>query len=717
MPSRNGLFFTLARAGVAPEPLPAVTRFTLDEALSRPFTLSLDLVHPSPDLDPDDWIDQDLALAIHQDGQVTRRVHGIVTDFERGRTGARRTAYRLVVRPALWRLALRRNARIFQQADPLDVIHTLLAEHGIGDAAFNILNAPEPREYLVQYRESDLDFIHRLAAELGIRYFHEFDDDPAGGHRPVFSDTHRGLLHLGERPCRPRAGGRADERHIHRLQETARLRPHRATLEDRYFRNPRRRLLHEEALDTPVEAYEHYDFPGRFQRDPEATAFTRVRLQQLRADAHTAEIESDLPELRPGTRFTLDGHDSGERRRDWQVVGALHEGHQPQALEEDAVLLGDTDPAERDGVARLHNHVTLVPADRDWRPPYHPDQKPRVDGPQIARVVGPEGEEIHCDEHARVKLRFPWDRYAEDNEHASAWIRVAQAWAGPGYGSVLLPRIGHAVIVDFLEGDPDRPVVTGAVHDGDNPPPYPLPEHKTRSVLRTRSHQADGYNELRFDDARDAEQIHLHAQRDLDLITRNDRSETIERHSHLGVHGDRLAEVRGNEHLTVQGERREHTAADQHLTVDGTLHQRFGTAQLVEAGREIHHAAGTKIVLDAGAEITLEAGGSFIKIDPSGVTVSGPNVRLNSGGSPGSGSPPQVQMPEHPRSADASPRSRSSTSGPAPGAGADAIQEASMAEGTAERERELLVDITSGSEDGRQVRLRQGRAKPAGGQH
>uniref|UniRef100_UPI0012E9C6A7 type VI secretion system Vgr family protein n=1 Tax=Thioalkalivibrio sp. ALE20 TaxID=545275 RepID=UPI0012E9C6A7 len=304
-------------------------------------------------------------------------------------------------------------------------------------------------------------------------------------------------------------------------------------------------------------------------------------------------------------------------------------------------------------------------------------------------------------------------RYAEDNEHASAWIRVAQAWAGPGYGSVLLPRIGHAVIVDFLEGDPDRPVVTGAVHDGDNPPPYPLPEHKTRSVLRTRSHQAEGYNELRFDDARDAEQIHLHAQRDLDLITRNDRSETIERHSHLGVHGDRLAEVRGNEHLTVQGERREHTAADQHLTVDGTLHQRFGTAQLVEAGREIHHAAGTKIVLDAGAEITLQAGGSFIKVDPSGVTLSGPNVRLNSGGSPGSGSPPQVQMPEHPRSADASPRSRSSTSGPAPGAGADAIREASMAEGTAERERELLVDITSGSEDGQQVRLRQGRADAA----
>ncbi|WP_024329556.1 hypothetical protein, partial [Thioalkalivibrio sp. ALR17-21] len=183
------------------------------------------------------------------------------------------------------------------------------------------------------------------------------------------------------------------------------------------------------------------------------------------------------------------------------------------------------------------------------------------------------------------------------------------------------------------------------------PPPYPLPDHKTRSVLRTRSHQAEGYNELRFDDARDAEQIHLHAQRDLDLITRNDRSETIERHSHLGVHGDRLAEVRGNEHLTVQGERREHTAADQHFTVDGTLHLKAGQAWLSESGRELHIKAGHQVVLDAGAEITLEAGGSFIKVDPSGVTLSGPSVRLNSGGSPGSGSGQAARTPALPEDA------------------------------------------------------------------
>ncbi|ABI55401.1 type VI secretion system Vgr family protein [Alkalilimnicola ehrlichii MLHE-1] len=275
-----------------------------------------------------------------------------------------------------------------------------------------------------------------------------------------------------------------------------------------------------------------------------------------------------------------------------------------------------------------------------------------MEGPQIARVVGPEGEAIHCDEHGRVKVRFPWDRYAADDEHASAWLRVAQPWAGPGYGGLFLPRVGHAVIVDFLAGDPDQPVITGRVYDGHNTPPYPLPAHKTRSVLRSRSQDGEGYNELHFEDAREAERIHLHAQRDLDLHTRNDRSETIGRHSHLGVHGDRLAEIHGDEHLTVQGERRERTGGDQHLSVEGTLHLKAGEAWLSECGRELHVKSGHKAVIDAGAEITLQAGGSFIKVDPSGITLSGPGIRMNSGGSPGSGSGQAALAPEVPREAE-----------------------------------------------------------------
>ncbi|MCH4565656.1 type VI secretion system tip protein VgrG, partial [Halomonas sp. EGI 63088] len=191
--------------------------------------------------------------------------------------------------------------------------------------------------------------------------------------------------------------------------------------------------------------------------------------------------------------------------------------------------------ADSAGMTQYHNELVLTPADTAWRPA--PDPKPRVDGPQVAFVVGPEGEEIHCDEHGRVKVRFPWDRYADPDtagaggeaaeRGASAWLRVSQGWAGGGYGSIAIPRIGHEVIVSFLEGDPDQPLITGRTYHAVNTPPYPLPEHKTRTVLRTQSHQGDGFNELRFEDQAEREQIWLHAQKDLELLTNHDRTEEI----------------------------------------------------------------------------------------------------------------------------------------------------------------------------------------------
>ncbi|MBR9906203.1 MAG: type VI secretion system tip protein VgrG, partial [Gammaproteobacteria bacterium] len=270
---------------------------------------------------------------------------------------------------------------------------------------------------------------------------------------------------------------------------------------------------------------------------------------------------------------------------------------------------------------------------------------PRVDGPQVAFVVGPEGEEIHCDEHGRVKVQFPWDRYAEPNDTASCWVRVAQGWAGGGYGSIAIPRIGHEVIISFLEGDPDQPLITGRTYHAVNTAPYPLPEHKTRTVIRTQSHKAEGFNELRFEDEAGEEQIWLHAQKDLELLTLNDRTEEIRNDSHLKVHNDRISEIDNDDHHTVHNNRHTQVDGDDHLMIDGTRHEKVGQAQLMEAGQEIHHKAGMKVVIEAGAEITLKAGGSFLKIDPSGVTIVGPQVKINSGGSPGSGSGQAVESP------------------------------------------------------------------------
>ncbi|MCE8023861.1 type VI secretion system Vgr family protein [Billgrantia aerodenitrificans] len=663
MADRTGLQFTLDLAGVDSAEL-AVIDFTLEEALSQPFHLEVRFASRDGSLSATELLDRPVSLTIWQDGEVLRRVHAVVSEFGRGDRGHRRTLYSLVARPALWRLDLRHNSRIFQEVSPLTVLNTLCDERGLTDVAFAVTRDLAEREFLVQYRETDLAFVERLAAEEGLFYFHEFEDAPNGAHRLVFADAPQTLAHLGERTYHGRAGGTPPSRHVRKLQQLARVAPASVTLKDYSFKNPAYAQLHEHAAGDLEEhaqrgEYEHYDYPGRYKADASGDAFTRIRLEHLRSGALTCAAESDLPELAPGVKFTLTDHDLSELNRDWQVVKVKHTGSQPQALEEDGVTqsdaagLGLRGRAGSEGMTKFDNELILTPADRAWRPT--PNAKPRVDGPQIAFVVGPEGEEIYCDEHGRVKVQFPWDRYAEPDETASAWVRVSQGWAGGGYGSMAIPRIGHEVVVSFLEGDPDQPLITGRTYHAVNKPPYVLPEHKTRTVIRTQSHKGEGFNELRFEDEAGEEQIWLHAQKDLELLTNNDRTEEIGNDSFLTVHHDRIGEIHADDHLTVHGSRHTQIDGDDHLIVDASRHEKYGRAQLVEAGQEIHHKAGMKVVIEAGAEITLKAGGSFIKLDPSGVTIVGSQVKINSGGSPGSGSGQAAQAPALPREAEAAP--------------------------------------------------------------
>nr|WP_297460497.1 type VI secretion system tip protein TssI/VgrG [uncultured Halomonas sp.] len=638
MANPTGLQFTLSPAHDDQADL-AVIDFDCQETLSTPFLLRVAFASQRHDLAPSAWLDREVGLTIWQDGVALRRFHGIVSEFAQGDRGHRRSQYSIVVRPALWRLSLRQNSRIFQHASPQTIVNTLLAERGITDVAFSISREPLEREYCVQYRETDLEFIQRLAAEEGWCYFHEFDENGTR-HRLVFADDPQTLPRLGTKPYHSRAGGSAPLRHIRALRQTARVRPAAVTLKDYSFKQPAYAQLHEQQADG-LEAhaqrsdYEHYDYPGRYKADASGLAFSEARLGHLRADALSVAAQSDLPELRPGAIFTLTEHDNPALNRDWQMVTVVHDGQQPQALEEDAI--------GSNAMTRYGNQLTLVPADRAWRP--EPEPKPRVDGPQVAFVVGPEGEEIHCDEHGRVKVLFPWDRYAAGDDTSSAWLRVSQGWAGGGYGAMAIPRIGHEVIVSFLEGDPDQPLITGRTYHAVNTPPYALPEHKTRTVIRTQTHRGEGFNELRFEDENDREQIWIHAQKDLELLTLNDRTEEIRRDSHLAIKRDRITELDRDEHVTVHGERREKIDGDDSLIVGQTRHEKVGRAQLVEAGNEIHHKAGMKIVVEAGAEVTLKAGGSFVKLDPGGITLVGPSVKINAGGSPGSGTGQSAREP------------------------------------------------------------------------
>jgi type VI secretion system secreted protein VgrG len=396
-------------------------------------------------------------------------------------------------------------------------------------------------------------------------------------------------------------------------------------------------------LDSQREDYQHYDYPGRFKADASGQPFTESLLEGLRNDASTATGKSNRPDFTPGAKTELTEHDNDTLNREWLFTTVTHQGEQPQALEEEG----------GSGPTTYHNDFQAIPADSIWRPNPNTIHRPLMDGPQIAIVTGPEGEEIHCDEYGRVKARFPWDRYSRNDEHSSAWLRVSQGWAGGQYGFMALPRIGHEVIVSFLDGDPDQPIITGRTYHAINTPPYALPEHKTRTTLKTQTHKGEGSNELRFEDEADKQQIYVHAQKDLDLLTENNRTEVIKNDSHRTVENNDFSHIKANQHSTVDGEKRESIGGDYSLTVNGSHHSKQGKNQLIEAGTEIHHKAGIKIVIEAGAEITLKAGGSFVKVDPSGVTVSGPMVKMNSGGGPGSGSGASAQAPDLPGSLSA----------------------------------------------------------------
>ncbi|MEH6357269.1 MAG: type VI secretion system tip protein TssI/VgrG [Marinobacter sp.] len=642
MPQANGLQFT-ARIGDLPSELFSVVGFTLTERLSELFYGCLELSSTDANVDASDVLEQSVDLVVWQDGTPLRRFTGLVSEFARGDSGHRRTRYEFIIQPPLWRLELMHNSRIFQTQTTDTIVRTLLEERALVNTMFDLKRAPQIREYCVQHRESDLAFVERLGAEEGwhYRYQHGSVD---GNDQPglIIADHHGDAPRLETAEYNGKAGGSTKRPAVFRFRHEERVCVASVAMKDYTFKNPAYGQMHEQSAACPNQRpdYQHFDDPGRFKADASGQPFTGARLDALRNDASTADGESNRADFTCGAKVALIEHDNPHLNRDWLLTAVTHTGKQPQALQEEA----GSEPTT------YHNAFSAVPADKIWRP--LPTHWPRMGGPQIAIVTGPEGEEIHCDEFGRVKVRFPWDRYSENNEHSSAWLRVSQGWAGGQYGFMAIPRIGNEVIVSFLDGDPDQPIITGRTYHATNTPPYALPEHKTRTTLKTRTHKGEGSNELRFEDEAEKEQIYVHAQKDLNLLTENNRKEVINNDSHLTVENDRFNHVKGNEHITVGGEKRQSVGGDSSKNMGGTFHQQSASATLSEAGTEVHQKAGSKVVIDAGVEITLAAGGSFLKLDPSGVTLSGPGIRINSGGSPGSGSGQGILVPGMPQGID-----------------------------------------------------------------
>ncbi|MBY8067298.1 type VI secretion system tip protein VgrG [Vibrio fluvialis] len=610
--------------------------------LCHGFRYELELASRLANLTPEMVVDKVAELTLYRDDILVQRVNGIVRRFTQGDTGHHHTFYSLTLVPALERLSLRHNSRIFQLKTVPEILSILLQEMGINDYAFALTRDCAQREFCVQYRETDLDFLHRLAAEEGLVYSFIHEE---GKHTLIFSDASDSLPKLGEPiPYNTLAGGMIESPYISALSVHTQLDVSQTALQDYSFKKPTYSFA-QQTVGTEMEYqqpdYEHFDAPGRYKNDVSGKAFSQIRLDYLRRNAHTATGKSNQPLLRPGVKFDLQEHLDDTLNRDWLVVSVTSQGTQPQALEE----------AGGNGATTYANQFSLIPAHRTWRAT--PQAKPQVDGPMIATVVGPEGEEIFCDEHGRVKLHFPWDRYSNGDEHSSCWVRVSQGWAGSQYGMIAIPRIGHEVIVSFLNGDPDQPIVTGRTYHATNTAPYALPDNKTKTVLRTETHQGQGYNELSFEDQAGSEQIYLHAQKDFDGLIENDHTSVIQHNKHLTVENDRFTQIKNNQHLTVGGESRTKIALDQSIEIGGSLHQKVADKTIFDSGNEVHLKAGNKLVLDAGSELTIKAAGSFIKVDGGGVHVVGSAINLNSGGSAGSGSGYGGQVAELPSGVEA----------------------------------------------------------------
>ncbi|SQL12377.1 Rhs element Vgr protein [Escherichia coli] len=329
---------------------------------------------------------------------------------------------------------------------------------------------------------------------------------------------------------------------ISQFRYSAQIRPSSVVTKDYTFKRPGwpgRFDQEGQYQDYQRTQYEVYDYPGRF-KGAHGQNFARWQMDGWRNNAETARGMSRSPEIWPGRRIVLTGHPQANLNREWQVVASELHGEQPQAV-----------PGRQGAGTALENHFAVIPADRTWRP--QPLLKPLVDGPQSAVVTGPAGEEIFCDEHGRVRVKFNWDRYNPADQDSSCWIRVAQAWAGTGFGHLAIPRVGQEVIVDFLNGDPDQPIIMGRTYHQENRTPGSLPGTKTQMTIRSKTYMGSGFNELKFDDATGREQVYIHAQKNMDTEVLNDRTTTVKHDHRETVKNDQTVTIQeGNRLLTVE---------------------------------------------------------------------------------------------------------------------------------------------------------------------
>ncbi|MGH8445119.1 MAG: type VI secretion system Vgr family protein, partial [Solimonas sp.] len=628
-------------------------RMRADEELGRLYEYRLELLSRNAQIKLSDLVGQRMTVTLKLPDGSVRHFDGFVAQFSHdGRRGAY-AVYRATLRPWLWFLTRTTDCRIWQDRSAPEIVTAIFREHGFTDFSESLTGDYPKLPYCVQYRETDFNFVSRLMEQAGIYYYFRHQKSL---HTLVLADSyssHQPAKGYEQLPYAPPDDQRAqDFEHVHDWTLSQRVDSGALALTAFDFEKPRALLDVNLALQQRYahDDFEIFDYPGPYTETADGERHARIWLEGLEVRQATARAASNARGIAVGNLFKLAGFPRGDQNKEHLVVAARYR------LESN-----DYETRDDGGEHKVFDcRFTAV----DSKQPYRAERltpKPVVRGPQTAIVVGKRGEEIWTDAHARVKVQFHWDRYGKADENSSCWLRVAQVWAGKQWGGLYIPRMGQEVIVDFLEGDPDQPIVTGRVYNGDAKPPYDLPAEATKSTLKSMSSKGGGgFNEIRFEDKKDAEQLFMHAQRDFDLRVGKDRRDYVEKDAHTAIKGSRYESIDGDAHLGIKGLRATDLAGDDNLKVGGKLAQEVGGSYSLKVGGAVGESfashseqvsgayylnAGTNLVIEAGVQITLKVGGNFITIGPAGVAIQGTMVMINSGGGAGAGKAASLVKP------------------------------------------------------------------------
>lgn len=510
--------------------------FSGQEGLSELFQFHLELISMHPDLRPEDLIGQNLTFSIdHADGRP-RHFNGHVERLSSlGENHKGRGRFVLTVVPWFWFLTQITDCRIFQGMTAVEILEEVFQSRGFVDFELKLTGEYAHREYCVQYLESDFDFASRLMEEEGIFYFFRHEN---GKHFLVLADSNLACQECQDSPVDfppSEQASRHHEPHLTGWQHTWQFRSGAWAHTDFNFQYPGQDLLAQERTVVRfanASRFERFEYPGCYPDKGVGQPRARIRMEEIEASVDVVNGASTCPSFTPGGRFTIGRHrDQIEEGRTYILRQVRHQG---QNSGYDSGSAGEG--------PQYQNTFTCFPETYTFRPE-RVTPKAVMRGCQTAIVTGPEGEEIHTDEFGRVKVKFHWDRWGPSDDRSSCWVRVSQPHAGGGWGHIDLPRVGEEVIVDFLDGDPDRPIIVGRVYNGCNRVPYQLPGNKTISGYKSKSYREDGKNEMLIDDTAGKEQIVINAQKDMNTTVANDQS--------LKVGNDRSSEITGNDNETV----------------------------------------------------------------------------------------------------------------------------------------------------------------------